>query len=163
MEIGALNKPIGRWCPHCKIGAGCTIYEARPDECREFACVWLLDPSMPHKMRPDQTKVVLFLDTGGSRLVARCDASNPLAWRREPVYSALKRWAEDAFGQGGQVVAAAGNRLWVIGPNNDVDLGEIDPDTPVRIEEMPDGTVEVTVLKPSKDPPVFQATLKPRT
>ncbi len=30
LKIRELNKPGNTWCPHCKIGAGCTIYDSRP-------------------------------------------------------------------------------------------------------------------------------------
>src|SRR5437879_2108737 len=82
MEIKALASPTGAWCSHCKIGSGCTIYADRPEECRVFSCQWLLDPSMPHRLRPDQSKVVIFTDSDGRRLIAACDPANPLAWKR---------------------------------------------------------------------------------
>jgi len=36
----SIPKPAGVQCPHvCK--TGCSIYEKRPTECQEFACLWL--------------------------------------------------------------------------------------------------------------------------
>jgi hypothetical protein len=162
MEIVELEKPNGIWCDHCKVGKGCSIYNDRPESCRSFSCQWLLDESMPHRLRPDQTKVVVYIDHEGQRLVARCDTANPMAWRREPFYIALKRWSAGAFGQGRQVMAAAGHRLWVIAPNLDLDLGEVDPKSPVVVEEMPDGTVKASILPPVEGAAeLFKATPKP--
>ncbi len=100
---------------------------------------------MPQRLRPDRTKVVVYVDHQGQRLVARCDPANAIAWR-ELFYSTLKMWSEGAFGQGRQVVAAAGRRLWIIAPNLDLDLGDVDPNSPVAVEELPDGTVRASVL-----------------
>src|SRR5436305_14221849 len=30
LSITELEKPIGKWCPHCEIGKGCKIYDCRP-------------------------------------------------------------------------------------------------------------------------------------
>ena len=78
---------------------------------------------MPHRIRPDQTKVVLYTDHDGSRLVARCDPANPSAWRREPMYGALKRFARATFGSGRMVMVAVDRHIWLISPNQDLDLG----------------------------------------
>jgi hypothetical protein len=68
-----------------------------------------------------------------------------MAWRREPFYSALKRWSHGVSGTGRQVAVAAGRRLWIIAPNQDLDLGELDPNSSIETEELPDGTVRVRV------------------
>jgi hypothetical protein len=48
-SIAELNKPAGQWCPHLARGPGCTIYKSRPQDCRQFFCAWLLDPTyFPH-------------------------------------------------------------------------------------------------------------------
>ena len=148
MSINELSKPVGLWCEHRKPGLGCGIYQDRPASCRAFSCLWLADPTQPHKLRPDLTKVVLYLDTDGRRLVARCDPANPFAWRRDPVYSALKRLARSAWGSGRTVIAVSGDRTWVIAPGEDVDVGELDERTPFSVEEQQDGRVRVTLLPP---------------
>lgn len=146
MGVSELEKPAGTQCGHCRPGRGCGIYEARPQGCRVFECVWLMDPEMPHRFRPDQTKVVLDQDHGGRRLLARCDPANPLAWKRQPIYGALKGYAADHWGPGGRIVmAVAGRRAWLLTPKEDIDLGEIDPSARVEVAEGPDGQVRVTV------------------
>jgi hypothetical protein len=145
MGVAEIDKPAGSACIHTRAGQGCAIYDARPTGCRVFECVWLMDPEMPHRFRPDQTKVVLDQDHGGRRLIARCDPANPLAWRRNPIYGALKAYAQDHWGTGKAVMAVAGRRAWVITPREDIDLGEIDPAARVEIVEQSDGKVAVTV------------------
>jgi hypothetical protein len=145
LAVDQLKKPMGAWCPHHGAGAGCTIHATRPHACRTFDCVWLMDPEMPQRFRPDRTKVVLDQDAAGRRLIARCDPANPRAWRRDPIYAALKGYAADSWGSGRIVLAVAGRRVWVITPTSDLDIGELDPHSELKVTERPDGTVEVTV------------------
>jgi hypothetical protein len=106
-----------------------------------------MDPEMPHRFRPDQTKVVLDQDPDGTRLIARCDPANPQAWRRNPMYAALKGYAAQSWGTGKLVLAVAGRRTWLIAPNEDVDLGEVDPAAVLRVIQT-GGRVAVSVLPP---------------
>lgn len=148
MGVEELGKPMGVLCAHCRPGRGCAIYEDRPRGCRAFECVWLMDPEMPHRFRPDQTKVVLDQDKDGRRLIARCDPANPMAWKRNPIYAALKDYAAREWGQGKIVTAVAGRRTWLIAPREDIDLGEVDPRARLEIVERPDRSVQVTVSPP---------------
>ena len=144
--VAELAKPMGAPCPH--YAGGCTIYETRPASCRSFECVWLMDPEMPHRFRPDQTRVVLDQDPEGLRLIARCDPANPLAWKRNPMHAALRARAAATWRTGKLVLAAAGRRTWVITPKSDIDLGEIDPASTLRVEEDASGQVHVRVTGP---------------
>lgn len=146
MSIEELNKPMGVRCPHQVAGKGCSIYGQHPPSCQAFACQWLLEPAMPHRFRPDLTKVVLDADSEGQRLIARCDPANPLAWRREPIYSLLKEQAAVTWGSEISVVAKAGLRLWFIAPRADIDLGEVSERAPLSIIKARDGTATVRVL-----------------
>jgi hypothetical protein len=147
-RIDALDKPADAWCPHCKVGAGCTVYASRPQECRDFACQWLDFEQLPDSFRPDRCKVVLSIEPPGAQLVARCDPANPLAWRNEPVYGFLKRYVRQAWGSSLHVYARAGPRLWLITPKEDVDLGHVETGAPLSISEGADGRVRVTVQPP---------------
>jgi hypothetical protein len=145
MAVEELQKPGGRLCAHVRAGEGCGIYETRPHACRTFECVWLMDPEMPHRFRPDQTKVVLDQDPEGTRLIARCDPANPQAWRRQPMYGALKSYATQHWGAGRIVLAVAGRQTWLVAPKGEIDLGEVAPDAELRITEQADGRVDVAV------------------
>lgn len=149
MAVEELAKPMGAWCAHRSPGRGCGIHGSHPPSCQGFACQWLLEPAMPHRLRPDQTKVVLTAEAEGARLVANCDPANPAAWRRGPIYDFLKQQARATWGSGRTVLAKAGRRLWLIAPEEDVDLGEVHPRSPLRIEQPSrGGPVKVTVLPP---------------
>jgi hypothetical protein len=143
--VDELAKPMGVMCAHRSPAAGCGIYADRPASCRSFECVWLMDPEMPRRFRPDLTKVVLDQDPDGARLIARCDPSNARAWRREPMYAALKAYAAKTWGTGKLVLAVAGRQTWVIAPAEDVDLGEVDPSAGIRVVERADGVINVEV------------------
>lgn len=143
MAVEALQKRAGVACAHVRAGKGCGIYATRPHACRTFECVWLMDPQMPHRFRPDHTKVVLDQDAEGRMLVARCDPANPNAWRRNPMYAALKGRAQDTWGTGRIVLATAGRRSWLITPREDVELGEVDLSGGLKVVERPDGSVTV--------------------
>jgi hypothetical protein len=147
LAVAELEKPMGALCAHCAPGKGCGIYVERPVACRTFQCVWLLDPEMPHRFRPDQSKVILDQDHDGRRLIARCDPANPMAWRRNPIYGALKDYAAKAWGAGRIVIAVAGRRVWVITPREDVDVGEVDPSAAISVAERADGSIQVTVAE----------------
>ena len=151
MDIPDLAKPAGVLCQHVRTGEGCGIYGSRPSPCRVFVCQWLLNPDLPHKYRPDQTKVILTVDGDPQRqrLVANCDPANPLAWKREPIYGLLKRRAELKWSAGATVVAKAGTRLWLITPGEDIDLGDVHPKADFTIQQTEaGGKVTVTVLPP---------------
>src|SRR5262245_35188658 len=137
---------MGAWCPHVRPGKGCGIYAERPVACRSFECVWLMDPQMPHRFRPDQTKVVLDQDPAGTRLIARCDPANPQAWRRNPMHAALRGYAADTWGSGKLVIAVAGRQAWVITPKADIAIGEVDPTAALRVDERADGSVVVRIV-----------------
>ena len=135
---------MGAACQH--FNAGCTIYADRPKSCRSFECVWLMDPQMPHRFRPDQTRVVLDQDADGQRLIARCDPANPMAWRRNPMHGALRTYATQTWRTDKLVLAVAGRRTWVITPKADIDLGDLDPEARLRVIEDANGAVTVEVL-----------------
>lgn len=141
MAVAKLDKPAGRWCVHIAQGRGCAAYEARPSSCRDFSCGWLMQPGIPEALRPDRSKVILQLENA-KRLIARCDQSDPAAWRREPMYSILKTWAGRTWPSGHQMLAAVGEHYWAITPTRaqpDIDLGVLALDTPFEVDVMSDG------------------------
>jgi hypothetical protein len=149
MGIEELAKPVGVWCQHRRAGVGCDIHGRHPASCQAFACQWLIEPAAPARFRPDRTKVVLAAEGDPPRLVAYCDPANPLAWRREPIYGLLKARARASPLT---VVARAGARLWLIAPDEDVDLGEVDAASAFQVERGHDGRLRVTALPPTAGP-----------
>ena len=109
-------KPPGIWCQHCAIGKGCKIYEARPESCRSFACLWLQDQrgNLGDDMRPDRCKVMLVPNPVGDTLIAFVDPATPTMWRKPKVLAALRNVARE---NRRPCFAWAGSRCWAIMPD----------------------------------------------
>ena len=93
LDIPELEKPANRWCQHCAPGRGCTIYDKRPQPCRDFACVWLESQHdatpLPPELRPDQCRVVLAFAPNRRDVQGYCDPGEPDAWKAPPVLKLL--------------------------------------------------------------------------
>lgn len=139
LSIGELDKPQGEWCRHCKVGVGCSIYDARPKECSGFYCGYLTWPETDERWFPASSKMVIVSELDGGRIAIHVDPTRPTAWRVEPYYSTIKGWAYCAAPDMVQVVVCIGNRAIVILPEEDVDLGPIAPDERIITGEIRDG------------------------
>ncbi|HEX4177284.1 MAG TPA: hypothetical protein VHY57_02555 [Rhizomicrobium sp.] len=108
MEVSSLQKPANRWCAHCTPGQGCSIYDARPAQCRDFACVWLESQSeahpLPAALRPDKSKIVLAFGPNRRDVMGSCDPGEPDAWKAPAVMKLLKIMSDQGlrvmFGSG---------------------------------------------------------------
>jgi hypothetical protein len=140
LTVAALAKPAGSWCPHCRPGQGCGVYEERPPECRSFRCLWLADPKFPEEMRPDRSKLVFVLEPN-RRVVARCDPGRPLAWKQPENYQLLKNMAVVSVPSGRQVLVALGQSYTAILPDRDVPLGVIKSGQSIVYRETDSGGV----------------------
>lgn len=98
--------------------------------------------------------MVLVSELEGNRVAAHVDRGRPLAWRDEPFYSDLKRWAAAAVPSMGQVVVQIGRRVIVILPDKDVDLGEVaDDERIVTAEQRTPFGPRLDALKVKHDDP----------
>lgn len=83
------------WCPHClpkrKYGA-CTIYQDRPERCRDFHCQWLLDERFGDYWFPRLSKIVVDTKVEGEQawVYFVVDPVVPNRWREEPWFSDIK-------------------------------------------------------------------------
>jgi len=59
VDTPELKKMSGVWCPDCREGAGCAIYETRPPICRIWYCGWRLRTDLPEDWRPDRSGVLV--------------------------------------------------------------------------------------------------------
>lgn len=114
LRVEELDTPPGQWCPHCDVKAGCTIYQQRPTECRQFYCEYLLDPALGEHWKPARCKMVVVFEEHLNALVIHVDPDRPHGWRAEPYYSQIRRWARQAAGRRRQVIVWQGNRKIVI-------------------------------------------------
>jgi hypothetical protein len=115
MEISEIRKPVCVDCKHLEpvqfvnipsgtaIGKfkGCSIYEARPQACRDFDCIWLQsqtrDKPLSRHLRPDKCGVMFVATTRPNTLAAHSRHPGALGAGerlRNTVYNWLKSGVE---------------------------------------------------------------------
>ena len=92
MSIEEIEKPHDTACPHlCQ--KGCGIYPERPDECRQFTCMWR-ESLVPSWMKPNKVHAVIWpgtADKEGGKPIPIIRINFNKAFRMHPrVY----RWAK---------------------------------------------------------------------
>jgi hypothetical protein len=125
LVIEELQKDAGVWCGHYK--RGCTVYEHRPAVCRGFHCVWLKSERLGPEWRPDRAKFLMYTERDDKRLNVIVDPAHPLAWKREPYYSFIKRMSQ-RVADGHELLVCVGDRRIAVFPEVDVDLGLVNPE-----------------------------------
>lgn len=94
------------WCQHANKGCGgCAIYSQRPQACRDFNCMWLLDARIPDYWFPAKSKIVIDpkLNGDAAYIAFVVDPAYPTRWREEPWFSDIKTLARAGLqGQLGQ-------------------------------------------------------------
>lgn len=148
MAIEALAKPAGTWCRHCKPRRGCAIYAARPGECEDFACLWLANDLLDECWKPSRSKLVVTTSDDGIEI--RCDPGSPNAWRKQPYADDIRSWAAEGELDDMTVLVIVGQRMTLVTPEREFDLGVVGPDE--RIVRELEGTrvVGATVVKDSE-------------
>ncbi len=117
MGIVELEKPRGAWCNHAVPGRGCAIYEQRPDSCRVFSCLWLLDPALGEEWKPEKSKLVIVPDDDKKVTRVYVDAAAPEAWKREPYHSSLLDFMRNGLMEGRLLFINVGNRNGLLLPD----------------------------------------------
>jgi len=145
MAIEALAKPAGAWCPQCEPGSGCQIHAKRPDECRTFSCLWLMDDRLGQHWKPSRSRLVLTASEDG--IEVRCDPGFPDAWRKEPFRSEIQQWAAYGESHDMTVLVVIGHRMILLTSEREFDLGVVGLDQ--RIVRELEGTrvVNATVVR----------------
>lgn len=153
MSIPVFNKADGQWCSHAKpgtgSGTGCSIHSERPVFCRGFYCHWMLTPGLGPQWKPDVARFLISTRNNGTRITAHVDKGSSQAWRREPYYSTFKNWAVKAAAQRPMhmVDVMVGNRLTVILPDRDVEVGALADDETIHLALRADGSIDLQVRK----------------
>jgi len=133
-EINWLDrpKPAGKWCPHCRPGQGCAIWNELPAGCSAYYCIWRLDPDLGPEWRPDRARFILTHAHQDAPLAVLVDPAQPDAHRREPYRSRLARTAREILdGRGSTIVVFRGQERALLFPDREVpiprgvDLAEI--------------------------------------
>ena len=109
LSVEELNKAPGVTCPHCQVGCGCTIHDARPTECRGFYCDYLLNPALNEDWRPARCRIVVSFEDYNNALVIHVDPNCPDAWRAEPFLSQIEQWSAMPIGTSPRVIVWQGD------------------------------------------------------
>ena len=111
MQVRELDKPGNVWCTHCSIGKGCAIYDARPESCRTFECVWLQtqrhQKPLALELRPDASHVVIYTTDNGNTIVLNVGPDRPDAWKRGEMGKLVARMLADGL----PVILKCGNAV----------------------------------------------------
>lgn len=105
-------------------------------------CQWLFQEQIPADLQPNRSKVILTAVKGSreTQLVAYCDATDPNAWRRGPMHDFLRaQLGGQAIGYARSVMIWIGRRMWLMTPDGEFDLGEVNGRKTFRIEKGADG------------------------
>jgi len=145
MAIEELAKPVNSWCRHCRPRNGCTIYVDRPAECRTFSCLWLVNDLLDERWKPNKSKFVLTTSEDG--IEVRCDSGFPDAWRKEPYRTEILKWAISGETNDVTVVVVVGQRMILVTPDREFDLGIVGPDERIVRELEGAKVVGATVEK----------------
>jgi hypothetical protein len=138
MAIEELDKPAGKWCRHCQPSRGCRIYENRPNECRDFNCLWLVDARFGPDWKPSKSKLVLTTSDDG--IEVRCDPTFPDAWRKKPFEGEIRALAASGEAHDVTVLVIIGERMILVTPDREFDLGVVGADERI-VRELDGGRV----------------------
>jgi len=72
----------------------------------------------------------------GDLIAIHVDPSDPSAWRREPFFQQIKTFAVRAVDKGQQVAIYIKNRVIVVFPNKEVDVGTMNPGDQLVVREF---------------------------
>jgi hypothetical protein len=126
LPVPQIDKPAGQWCRHFRAGTGCAIHAERPSSCRQFQCLWSAAEILDESWRPDRCGLVIWSDTA-RRIIIDPDPDDPEAFRREPFWSQIRVWSERDTADWHEVLIRVGDRVLMVFPEGEVDLGRMQP------------------------------------
>jgi hypothetical protein len=120
---------------HCDWGKGCKIYARRPSPCVDFDCSYLLSPSLSEEWKPTISHFVLGYMTEADVTIVYVDSDYVGAWRQEPYYSVIKRWA--ATTEQGYVLVYDDKGTLALAGTDEFNLGVLRDDQVIVRHEQP--------------------------
>jgi len=149
-DVPDVESVAGKWCRHVKAGRGCGIHETRPRHCRAFHCFWMTESWIGPEWKPDRAKMVLSLDPGTRSMNVQVDPGQANAWRQQPYYAQLKRWAAASLPLKRFVLVHLNKHTTVVLPDRDVALGVFEPgDRLISTERLTPSGLNVEVKRVS--------------
>jgi hypothetical protein len=128
LSIDELAKPRLEWCPHCAGRRRCDIYSQRPAPCAAFRCGYLTQSILDDVWKPSRSKLIVTFEPESNRVVVHVDPARPDAWRREPYYSAIRRWGRNSARDRSQVIVWQGDLAIAVLPDREKALGTVRPE-----------------------------------
>jgi hypothetical protein len=128
LGIQELSKPRLEWCLHCAGHSRCGIYSRRPVSCATFHCGYLTHPALDDSWKPSRSKLIVTFEPEWNRVVIHVDPARPDAWRKEPYYSAIRRWGQNSARDRSQVIVWQGDLTVAVLPDREKVLGAVRPD-----------------------------------
>jgi hypothetical protein len=104
-----------------------------------------VDDQLDQHWKPSKSKLVLTTSEDG--IEVRCDPGFPDAWRKQPFRSEIREWAISGETLDMTVVVIVGQRMTLITPEREFDLGIVGPDERIVRELCGTEVVNVTVAK----------------
>lgn len=158
ISVAAVEKPRDVWCRHCDPKAGCAIYGERPDECRTFLCGYLIQEQLGEHWYPKKSRMVVIdrVEATGSNITVFVDSGSPAKWREPLYYQDIKHWARTFPPEQVQILVIVGDKVTLVLPDKDLDLGIVQADQVVvtRATPTPGGIFYDAVVMAKDDPRV---------
>jgi SEC-C motif len=102
-----LKKEADVLCPNYQHGMGCTIYDQRPEQCRQWYCVWRFDDVLPHDFSPDKINIAFCLEKSPRHPAKNIIVARAYEAEYEIAFATEK--AQRAF----DLLIAAGHEVWL--------------------------------------------------
>ena len=118
--IPSLQKPAFTWCKNAKVGHGCSAYDQRPTECRDFNCLWLTNLHLGDEWQPSRARFYIDPKSNGN-LVVMVDPSFPQAWRKPIYYEWLRKVGVQLMEKGCYVLILVGKKAFIILPHREIE------------------------------------------
>jgi hypothetical protein len=152
LDIPDMAKPRQVWCTHCDKVRGCKIYDDRPAYCARYKCAYLTNAGLDERWKPSLAKFIAHAE--GDQLIVSVDANRPEAWRKEPYFSSIKRWARGEDGFPGGVFVFEGSFCTFLHGSKEQRLGAVGKDQVVITQRRatPGGDEIIPLLVDRGDP-----------
>ena len=113
-DIEELQKPANMLCRHGMEGRGCSIYETRPQGCRDFWCLWRSGTRLGEHWNPVHSHMMVYVQ--GPQVTVLVEPDHAKIWRQPPYHAELTNWASELQKGGGYIIVFAGDVVTKIAP-----------------------------------------------
>src|SRR5262249_24168007 len=105
--------------------------------------------------KPSRARMVLTWESHANRMVIHVDGGRPDAWRKEPYYAQIKRWAEAALRNRGQRRLGQRKAASSVLPDRELFAGRVGPGQAIAVMEKrgPEGVELFAQLIEDPAPP----------